>query len=885
MAEEFPQLTPVGENSLPAKCKAQAVAYCPSMDLIALATEDEELRVFRLNGQRVFGGSFGGDPYLGEDEEDGEIRGMAWKDNGRLLAVACGDGSLRIINSHSGKTVHHYQSYQQQESGTNSSERAMPKATCVGWDVNFTDSKAAQRQLHESAGQVSMEDMLNPGVYPSKATALFKADLPRELALLDIECSLPKLSTLPATGGDDDVFSSRVLLDSIFHSSKGNEDSVDVLSVGFDDGTVHLRIFDCFEIGSSSIGLSPGVSDSCRILRHASHPFSSTHALLTSPAQGDSRGSLELVTMDLRFITKSGRYLSVLASKTTQLQNMLRYIGQVQRQIELEWKNAQELPARFLRSINMDLQEKCQCDFITAIYHLLVTGHCLEPLKEFLTDIVGDRGQKRWDKAVASGYENIRRLTHECLLPVLERSQVLLSRLIGLSKFQKLSDVLGLDTIKLNAIGETLDCLHLLAHRILLHANEELQQFTSFSSWLRFEINILNLEPLSQTWEDAQEKRDTIEVPTTVKYITGALTKSALRNFIRQLPMMGVVQPPAPVTDKWLPDGHDRSFYDTFKSLLQQQRQAQNKGGDGSSVETPKLNDLTKRLEIQFDKVVAEIALTQRRGILHRSPLTLHSDCDQSVIDLTFCYEDALEGQPCSVYVATRSTTTKYQVYLYRVILDSVGGVSSTRSTSLVTLNLQDGEVRQLQFVADDTLMILWRDSSKSFTPEHAIFSLWRKVMNLTAFAEGGSYLLNFPFRPPAQSQVEVLDLSPLVLDYVTSDSKPSTPKPSIPTTTLDVSPGSPHWSLVVHRFPLHGPRARPIHVDVNGRRRRRAVCVLYSDSMHYEVLDLDAALEEEEELEESEDYGDDGDEVDEGDGDEEEEDEGFESDEDNYEN
>lgn len=84
MAVDGPQLTPVGEKSLPAKCKAQAVAYCPTMDLIALATEDEELRVFRLNGQRVFGGSFGGDPYLGEDEEDGEIRGMVWKGDGEF---------------------------------------------------------------------------------------------------------------------------------------------------------------------------------------------------------------------------------------------------------------------------------------------------------------------------------------------------------------------------------------------------------------------------------------------------------------------------------------------------------------------------------------------------------------------------------------------------------------------------------------------------------------------------------------------------------------------------------------------------------------------------------------------------------------------------------
>ena len=80
--EQLPHLMTVGGKSLPAKCKPSTLALCPTMDLIALATEDEELRVFRLNGQRVFGGSFGGDPYLGEDEEDGEVRALAWKENG-----------------------------------------------------------------------------------------------------------------------------------------------------------------------------------------------------------------------------------------------------------------------------------------------------------------------------------------------------------------------------------------------------------------------------------------------------------------------------------------------------------------------------------------------------------------------------------------------------------------------------------------------------------------------------------------------------------------------------------------------------------------------------------------------------------------------------------
>lgn len=80
-----PRLTPVGEKSLPAKCKTDMITYCPSMDLIAVVTDDEELRVFRLNGQKVFGGSYKGDPYLDDDDGSGEIRAVRWKNDGTFL--------------------------------------------------------------------------------------------------------------------------------------------------------------------------------------------------------------------------------------------------------------------------------------------------------------------------------------------------------------------------------------------------------------------------------------------------------------------------------------------------------------------------------------------------------------------------------------------------------------------------------------------------------------------------------------------------------------------------------------------------------------------------------------------------------------------------------
>jgi anaphase-promoting complex subunit 4 len=269
------------------------------------------------------------------------------------------------------------------------------------------------------------------------------------------------------------------------------------------------------------------------------------------------------------------------------------------------------------------------------------------------------QGHKRWEKAVSTGYENIRRLTHECLLPALERCQVLLSRLIGISKFHKLSHVLGLETRDLQEIVDTVDCLHLLSHNILTHSGRELREFVAFAKWLRYEIDIQTAEPMSQTLEELMEKSDMIDHGATLDYIQGALTKSSLRSFIQTLPGMagiGAIKPPSGTSNKWAPGGNDSTFYETYRKMLAQREQREAGHGHSSPLDLPKLNDLTGRLGLQCERVFGQIALTQRRGILHRCPLILHPDCDRNTIDIAMCYEvrqlDGMIGTPANEYFA-----------------------------------------------------------------------------------------------------------------------------------------------------------------------------------------------------------------------------------------
>ena len=111
---------------------------------------------------------------------------------GHILAISCTDNNIRLISAFSGKTVHQLPTPPQ-----------LPRAktSYLGWAVNFVDSAATQRQLDNAGNDVSLDDLLGLNV-EIQALLKSKANFPRELTLIDVQTSLPKLSTLPATGGE-----------------------------------------------------------------------------------------------------------------------------------------------------------------------------------------------------------------------------------------------------------------------------------------------------------------------------------------------------------------------------------------------------------------------------------------------------------------------------------------------------------------------------------------------------------------------------------------------------------------------------------------------------------------------------------------------------------
>jgi anaphase-promoting complex subunit 4 len=142
------------------------------------------------------------------------------------------------------------------------------------------------------------------------------------------------------------------------------------------------------------------------------------------------------------------------------------------------------------------------------------------------------QGHKRWDQAVSHGYTKVLELTHENLLPALDRCSIILSHLKGLAEYHENSPVFNVAVLAFEVILNIIRCMRLLAHLILQYASEESRQFSVFSKWLRHEIDIQASDPASASAEETSQQDMGTDFSQLLAYIQQPLEESKLESFI-----------------------------------------------------------------------------------------------------------------------------------------------------------------------------------------------------------------------------------------------------------------------------------------------------------------------------------------------------------------
>ncbi|KAH7313330.1 anaphase-promoting complex, cyclosome, subunit 4-domain-containing protein [Stachybotrys elegans] len=677
------ELSQLSQTELDNKAPDGFPVSCPTLDLLATWDDSSKhLFIQRPPGQYVSkihqygsGGAKAPDALT-----------VTWKPDGQFLAVGWSDGVVRLMGLENNKAAHHIQVCNAAEA----------KIIHIGWSsckITNEPKRPLPKQLAAEAAK---------GIGSGMGESEDLANLPRELTFLEVDTALPKISPLPSStagaGEDALVFTVRTGIDFLFQTLKpADYDQINIMVVGTSNGKLQLSIYDSFVLGTFS---SPtDISPTSQLIHHTSHPQVTTHVIALADKPKDPE-TVHLVPMDLPFVSSTPINLPLLASKLTGLQKLLRYLKQTQLHMQVEWKNSRELPSRFLRSVQGDLEnmERGPTDIVTALYHTAVTGHVYPPVREWLVDSLAERGHKRWDKAVASALENLRGLVHENFLPALDRCAIILSRLRGLVQFHGTQHDIGFTGPQVAKVEDSINSLYLVGHRILVLIMDELSHFTSFSTWLRFQID--RLATSSSTPEELTEKEATMDNAKVLEYIKRYTTSSPLDMFFDEINKEDYAADLA----------HIESGTGLLTVLDKQLKKMAN--GQPSMRALLHVEFLVDYAVSRSNLIFKDVAEAKKRSVRFGKGVYLKASRPISQLDVRMHKHD---GKHAMVYAALTLKDDTGSVHISRHGLRIINGISDNLNLQLCRVTLGGRKLVQMKFLNETSLILLCSEQDGAY--------------------------------------------------------------------------------------------------------------------------------------------------------------------------
>ncbi len=207
-------------------------------------------------------------------------------------------------------------------------------------------------------------------------------------------------------------------------------------------------------------------------------------------------------------------------------------------------------------------------------------------------------------------------------MPALERCGIILSRLLGIARFHEGGHDIGFTTPQITKLMDIVSCLLLVSHKILLLVMEELDLFTTFSSWLRLEIDKL---ATSTQPEDLTEKEATMDTSKVLIYIENYLTSSPLGLYFDKVS-----------EEDWTKDWDYIESGPSLLDMLDKQIGKQEKGATHMKA-FPQAGFLVAYLSSRANAVFKDIAEAERRSVRFGRPTKLEIGSPIKDIDSRVC--------------------------------------------------------------------------------------------------------------------------------------------------------------------------------------------------------------------------------------------------------
>ncbi|XP_041370961.1 anaphase-promoting complex subunit 4-like [Gigantopelta aegis] len=481
--------------------------WSPKIDLVALSNVQGEVILHRLSWQKVW--------TLAPPEEGETVGGLAWRPDGKVLAVGYASGKIRLCDIENAEVLHNI----------NMSKRI----TTLNWISQvFTGSDSWSTEPYSEDGASDFLPKLQP---------LNKS-----------------YGTISKGHQEENVEDSKKLKD---------QKELNLLLVGTDGDMLHTFAYGIFPTAEVSVS----VLDGSEIRRICSASISQDLHCLSLIVESRSEQSDDIdyymLTYDTMLLASRHKELRLLALKYGQITTLIGYLQLTIQQMSEAWEDILMTMDTKLLTFAEQKQRSLSGEMTTVsndFLELLLFGTLSPELQHFLEHELTEKRLKKLGHSIETSYSNIQKLVVKHLQSVSQAIVYHLSDLGGMSLWYDKFGVLGLDTAMLQKAVDMAGSFVITTSQLQQVIDGSIKNFKAFFRWLYVVIlRLSNQQPPAELSKMTQHDVNFVAEFLKENFVELSPTESAKKNHGFKLEKVGqylkkkdLLYPPDTSNNPWV---------------------------------------------------------------------------------------------------------------------------------------------------------------------------------------------------------------------------------------------------------------------------------------------------------------------------------------------
>ncbi|KAF4523079.1 hypothetical protein B566_EDAN003091 [Ephemera danica] len=404
----------------------ESLVWSNKMDLLALSNVRGEVSLHRLTWQKVWS--------LPPPKEAVTVTAMAWRPDGKVLAVSYSSQDILLIDVENAEVLH--------------STKLGHDVSCLAWvdETEKPNRKSSDFIIH----------------YEEKGKTF-----------------LPKLPSLSRSFGPMNKGSEENAEDS---KKVGDQARLNLLLIGTKDGYIMLKAFGLFPCGC--IDVKEYVNDQpCTVLSvDISRNLDVLIGVVACTGSGDSPTyNLGVILIDTPVLESHSRELKYLATQHGYIISLLSYMSQTMESVTEAWENIlMEMDSKLSSYASKVTEGSVSADFLD----LLMLGTPSEELQTFLCQDLTEKGLKKLGHSIELSYSNIQKLVLKHLQAVGQNIVYHLAELKGMAHCLEHFSSLGLNESLVMSATIAASAFMTKATEVQQVIDSSMKNYKAFFRWL-----------------------------------------------------------------------------------------------------------------------------------------------------------------------------------------------------------------------------------------------------------------------------------------------------------------------------------------------------------------------------------------------------------------